>query len=54
MAKSTLTPAERRELDNLRAEAAKNKAHTDYLAMMCDIEIPEPENDENAEGGENV
>ena len=54
MAKSTLTPAERRELDNLRAESAKNKAHTDYLAMMCDVEIPEPENEEMTEGGENV
>ena len=36
-----LSIAENREIENMRADIARNKAHNDYIAMMCDVEIPE-------------
>jgi hypothetical protein len=35
------TVADAREKENMRADIARNKAHNDYIAMMCDVEIPE-------------
>lgn len=40
------TVQERRLRDNQRADIARNKAHVDYIAMMCDVEIPEPDAEE--------
>ena len=34
-----------REQENMRADIARNKAHNDYIAMMCDIELPEQSED---------
>ena len=36
------TVAAARENENMKADIARNKAHNDYIAMMCDVEIPEP------------
>lgn len=41
--KAKVSVAERREADNMKAAVAKNAAHTDYIAMMANVEIPEPE-----------
>lgn len=46
---------ERKKNAALTAEAAKNRADTDYIAMMCDVELSVPEdegmtNDEIEEG----
>ena len=43
-----LTPTElllqeRQKNEALRAETAKNKADTYYIAMMCDVELESPE-----------
>ena len=38
--RSKMTIREQRELEYLRAEVARLKATSDYVAMMCDIEIP--------------
>ena len=35
-----LSPAEQAELENAKAQAAKNAANIDYIAMMTDVEIP--------------
>lgn len=32
----------------LSAEAAKNRADTDYIAMMCDVELEWPEENDMA------
>ncbi len=32
---------EQRELENLRASVAQQKAQNDYIAMMCDLELSE-------------
>ncbi len=40
--KAKMSVAERREADNMKADIARNKAHTDYIAMMANVEIPEP------------
>ena len=40
-----ITVAASRELDNLRAEVARNKANNDYIAMMCDVELAEHSED---------
>lgn len=37
-----LTVAEARRFDNMTADVERNKAHNDYIAMMCDVELPEP------------
>ena len=39
------TVAAARENENMKADIARNKAHNDYIAMMCDVEIPEPTED---------
>ena len=36
---------ERSDEENARAAADRNKANIDYIAMMCDVEIP-TENEE--------
>lgn len=36
----TMTPAELAALENAEAQAAKNAASIDYIAMMADVEIP--------------
>lgn len=52
--KSKLTPAERRAFDNLMATSARNEALTDYIAMMCDVELPTFENEETSEENKDV
>lgn len=37
--KNNMSPAERVELENLRATAAKNEADIAYIAMMSDIDL---------------
>lgn len=44
----TMTPAEQAALENAEAQAARNTANIDYIAMMTDVEIPTEE-----EAGEN-
>lgn len=39
----TLNPAEQAELENAKAQAVKNAANIDYIAMMADVEIPTEE-----------
>lgn len=39
----TMTPAELAALENAEAQAAKNAASIDYIAMMADVEIPTEE-----------
>lgn len=41
--KRTLTPAEQARLENNEAQAARNAANIDYIAMMADVEIPTEE-----------
>lgn len=36
---------ERQKNAALSAEAAKNRADTDYIAMMCDVELEMPEDE---------
>lgn len=36
---------ERKKNAALTAEVAKNKADTDYIAMMCDVELEMPEDE---------
>lgn len=38
-----MTPAEQARLENAQAQAEKNKADIDYIAMMTDVEIPTEE-----------
>ena len=38
-----MTVAETRRFDNMTADVERNKAHTDYIAMMSDVELPQPE-----------
>ena len=38
---------ERSDEENARAEAERNKANIDYIAMMCDVDIPTEEEDNN-------
>ena len=40
-----MTVAETRRFDNMTADVESNKAHTDYIAMMSDVELPTPEDD---------
>lgn len=39
------TVAASREQENMKADIERNKAHNDYIAMMCDVELPEPTED---------
>lgn len=39
--KSSLSPREARGLERLFVEAERIRAHQDYLAMMCDVELPD-------------
>lgn len=39
------TVAASREQENMKADIERNKAHNDYIAMMCDVELPEPTKD---------
>lgn len=43
-----MTPAEMAALENAEAQAVRNAANIDYIAMMADVEIPTEE-----EGGNN-
>lgn len=45
--KRTLTPVEQAELENAKAQAVKNAANIDYIAMMADVEIPTEEDMSN-------
>ena len=38
-----LSVAEARKIENMKADIERNKAYNDYIAMMCDVELPEPE-----------
>lgn len=40
---------ERSDEENARAEADRNKANIDYLAMMCDVEIPTEDEEDRDE-----
>ena len=40
-----MTVAERRRFDNMVADVERNKAYTDYIAMMSDVELPTPKDD---------
>jgi hypothetical protein len=40
-----MTVAETRRFENMMADVERNKAHTDYIAMMNDVELPTPEDD---------
>ena len=40
-----MTVAEMRRFDNMTADVERNKAHTDYIAMMSGVELPTPEDD---------
>lgn len=40
-----MTIAETRRFDNMTADVERNKAHTDYIAMMSDVKLPVPEDD---------
>lgn len=40
-------PVMLRKLENMEAELARQKATTDYIAMMADVEIPQEEVEEN-------
>ena len=40
-----MTVAETRRFDNMTADVERNKAYTDYIAMMNDVELPTPEDD---------
>lgn len=40
-----MTVAETRRFDNMTADVERNKANTDYIAMMSDVELPTPEDD---------
>ena len=39
----TLGPREERERERTNAEAARNAANIDYVAMMCDVDMPNDE-----------
>lgn len=43
-----MTVAETRRFDNMTSDVERNKAHNDYIAMMCDVELPEPTEDMEA------
>ena len=38
-----LSPADQAELENAKAQAVKNAAYIDFIAMMTDVEIPTDE-----------
>lgn len=40
-----MTVAEMRCFDNMIADVERNKAYTDYIAMMSDVELPTLEDD---------
>lgn len=40
-----MTVAETRRFDNMTADVERNKAHTDYIAMMSGVELPMQEDD---------
>lgn len=46
-----LSPADQAELENAKAQAVKNAAYIDFIAMMTDVEIPTEEegNDDESE-----
>lgn len=35
-----MTVAERRRFDNMTSDVERNKANTDYIAIMADVELP--------------
>ena len=37
--------ADKRNKDRINSEAMQNKANIDYIAMMCDVEIPTEDNE---------
>lgn len=44
-----MTPAEMAALENAEAQAVRNAANIDYIAMMADVEIPTEEEGGNDE-----
>ncbi|MBQ9632235.1 MAG: hypothetical protein IJV04_04875 [Lachnospiraceae bacterium] len=44
-----MTPGEMAALENAEAQAVKNAANIDYIAMMADVEIPTEEEGGNDE-----
>jgi hypothetical protein len=40
-----MTVAETRRFDNMTADVERNKAYTDYIAMMSEIELPTQKDD---------
>ena len=47
--KSSMTPQERRQKDDMQAAIEKLAANQDYIAMMADIELESEEDEEMAE-----
>ena len=45
--KRVMSPADQAALENAEAQAAKNAANIDYIAMMTDVEIPTEEVNED-------
>lgn len=41
--RAKMTPAEQAEYENALAQAERNRADIDYIAMMTDVEIPTEE-----------
>ncbi len=41
--KRVMSPADQAALENAEAQATKNAANIDYIAMMTDVEIPTEE-----------
>lgn len=41
--RANMTPSEKAELENALAAEQRNAANIDYIAMMCDVDIPTEE-----------
>ena len=47
--RKTMAPAEVARMENAEAQAEKNAANIDYIAMMTDVDIPTEEEQEGEE-----
>ena len=47
--KITMALEDKADLENAKADAVNLKAIIDYLAMMCDVEIPTEEDNNESE-----
>jgi hypothetical protein len=45
---------EAREKENMKADIERNKAYNDYIAMMCDVKLPDPKDDKIKEKLEQI